>query len=120
MKIFEITTVISIDEQTVEDLLICAFEGGSNYWYSSLETLSATSIQANASSRFYENLMNHGFSLMNGKDEIKVYPAAFQLALSQLSVDFKTHFDEIVLGNFDAGTADVFLQLCCFGKVIYG
>lgn len=121
MDTITFTTTISLPKQFIQDLLCCAFEGGSNYWYCELEPNTKTSKAEHASDRFYEDLMN-GFRLKDNETG-KVYTIgtdAFPWALKLMHDKFGLHFNDVRTENTDTDTGDVFLQLLCFGDVIYG
>lgn len=42
------------------------------------------------------------------------------LALKALQESYPKHYDDIISENYDASHADIFLQLCVMGKVLYG
>lgn len=113
---------VSVPKQDIEDLLCCAFEGGSNYWYLELEPLKETSKKKTASERFYNDMMENGFRLKDGTDG-KIYEiksSAFPEALKIMHEKFNHHFTDLKDENTDAITGDVFLQLLVFKDVIYG
>jgi hypothetical protein len=123
------TIPITITHEDVFSLLVSALEGGSNYWYADVEPLKRTSKAREACDRLYNNLIEHGFSIVDGdpddtgrKKTYKVKPEAFQNALEAMAGGnpHPRHFQALLTGNADAETGDVFLQLCVFGEVIYG
>lgn len=42
------------------------------------------------------------------------------LGLSLMSRDYPNHFADFMAENEDAETADVFVQCCIFGNIVYG
>lgn len=122
MDAFKFTVEVSIPKQAVQDLLVCAFEGGSNYWYAQLEPLKETIKTGHASDQFYGNMMKHGFRLVDKEtDEThEVLPAKFETALRLMQSKFPVGFQSILEENTDASDGDVFLQLLVHGDVIYG
>ncbi len=120
MDLIKIELTISV--QRLKDLLVCAFEGGSNYWYDELEPIREVSIADHPSDAFYENLVNQGFNLRDkytGKIH-QVKPSTFESAFKRMSSATPKHFQDFMNENDDAETGDVFLQLLVFEKVIYG
>lgn len=113
---------VAIQKQSIQDLLSCAFEGGSNYWYGKLEPLDETIVEGHPSDRFYRNIMKHGFRLFDtfGEKTYEIIPVQFETALKLMYNNHPRHFNDLNYDNFDAETGDVFLQLLCFEKVIYG
>lgn len=122
MEAIKFNVEVSVKREEIFDLLVCAFEGGSNYWYLELEPLKETSDKKIASDRFYDNLITNGFSLKDNTDGAvhKVRPNAFAEALKIMHEKFSNHFQDLKDENTDACTGDVFLQLLVFKDVIYG
>lgn len=124
MEAIKIKVEFEIKKQDVQDLLVCAFEGGSNYWYDELEPLKRTSKGGHASDRFYNDLYDHGFRLVDketGKSH-EVKQSQFKTAFEKMqsTENLSRHFTDVMEQNTDASTGDVFLQLLVFGDVIYG
>jgi hypothetical protein len=123
MEVLTFKVDVRIPVQMVQDLLVCAFEGGSNYWYDQLEPLKQTLKGGHASDRFYGNMLKHGFRLVDKESDNKVHeikPHEFLTALQVMYNKHHGHFNDIVSENTDAATGDVFLQCLVFGDVIYG
>lgn len=112
----------TINSQQVYDLLVTGFEGGANYWYDDLEPLKKTSTRELHCDRFYEDLLTHGFSLVdkNTGEKHEVKTDDLVLALDRMMRLHPNHFYDILNENTDADTGDVFLQLAVFNEVIYG
>jgi len=58
-----------------------------------------------------------------GEDEYKeswLNCETIQRGLNLMADKYSSHLLDIVEGNEDASTSDVFLQCCLFGKVLYG
>lgn len=108
------TATIKIEKQMLVDLFVMACEGGSNYWAKSV-TPAAKSGDA------YESMLK-GFVLVDGTDgkSIKVTPKMIAKAVKVFPKESPVQFEDVLNDTCDATTGDVFLQLCCFGKVIYG
>lgn len=117
----ELNVKVSVPKQLVQDLLVSAFEGGSNYWYSELEPIYEGSTAKDKSVRFYEDLMG-GFKLRDTTDGeyYTVGSKEFARAFETMYLKFHSHYNDAVNENGDALTGDVFLQILVFDKVIYG
>ncbi len=115
---------ISVSWEQLDAMLVNALEGGSNYW---IET-----VQANAPKQ--QGVNCYEYLLREGR-ELTVYPddndgdVDYHMTLSretatnalQLMVrDYPDHFKDVASQNDDAYTADIWLQLACFGEVVYG
>ena len=126
----------------ISDLLCCALEGGSNYWYR-IEEFHAPEGEVKRyafpepDGEIYKHLdypLNEGGYIVirdcensgllennEPKNCMKLDLEAIKKGL-QLFADKKwsRHFANFMNENEDAETGDVFLQLCVFGDVIYG
>ncbi len=101
-------------------LLISALEGGSNYWIHS-----ASFPDKPEGEHAYEFLFRHSRAIIvRGDDEpdepVRVGYSEAYAALVELERKFPKHMDWIAHENEDADTSDIWLQLACFGEVIYG
>lgn len=110
---------MTIDKKRVEDLLVTAFEGGSNYWYM-IEEKSDPEV-----SIYDLPFTNKGFIVISDQENKKkkkytLDKAALQFGLEVMSSKYQQHFSDVIDENDDATTGDVFLQCCLFGEVIYG
>lgn len=111
----------TIDKQRLEDLLVGAFEGGSNYWIQRVDWRSA---RRDA----YEAAFDDGVTIVvssergdpNGGRKERLDLAAMEKGLQLMADKYPRHMADLLNGNDDATTADVWLQLCLFGEVVYG
>ncbi|VDM14930.1 unnamed protein product [Wuchereria bancrofti] len=114
---------VSISKEDIENLLISAFEGGSNYWYMIQD-------QSDHKKSAVDCLMFGGWVMVDDemadepelKKPIKLDWKRLEhgLRLWASDTDLRASFSDLLSGNDDALTADVYLQMCVFGKVIYG
>lgn len=122
MPVIKVTTEIEIKPELVQDLFICALEGGSNYWYSQLCPLKETSTKSTPSERLYDDLLTHGFEIED--KEVgrlhRITPDRIKRGTILFYRDQTKHYNDAVSENSDAITGDVFLQSIVFGEVIYG
>ena len=109
------------NDQQLSDLLTSALEGGSNYWYL-LE-------EYGSPAPYWERVFTEGLLISNGvlvdknTDEYAatvVNRAVMLAALELMHAKYPRHYADLIQGNDDAETADVFLQLCVLGEVLYG
>ena len=57
----------------------------------------------------------------NNLEEYKAYNKAYeQIYKSVIKKDYPEIWENILLEQADAGDADVFLQLCVMGDIVYG
>lgn len=116
----------TIPYQTLLDLLVTAVEGGSNYW------ASIKSVERDADGNYLKVKVTE---LEKSRDDVNrvnryVVPEDLAQGLQRLAerIDSNhpqhfetagTHFAD-ALGDHDALTADVVLQMAVFGEIIYG
>lgn len=119
--IVTVKTEISIDTQSLSDLLCNAIEGGSNYWCKSIDRVGDSPAEYRHEHPFYE-----GCSLLvvpseeTEKNEYIVDIQAIRKAVQIMANSYPIAFNDLLNDNADAETGDIFLQLCCFGEVIFG
>jgi len=133
--------------QRLQDLLITALEGGSNYWYCNAdyefpaEHVEAVNEAAGGVFRgywapFFDGCLTlqvkHEDELprWDGKEFQKVEAgngmewvikkADLIRGLETMGKDYPRHMSDFLRENEDAITGDVFLQCVCFGETIYG
>lgn len=114
----EVCVTHKIDRQTVEDLLICAFEGGSDYWIAS-----ATRLVILGGESIYDAAFNHGLVIeVSDEQKRKVMLNSYMMrhGLQVLFARYPQHGRAIVDDNADAEIADCWLQCCLFSEIVYG
>ena len=122
----KITVTHSIPDERIQDLLCCALEGGSNYWYWLKEKVYPEGQTKESLKIEFPHLPLKGGKLIftvpedNDGKEYTLDKAAIKKGLKIMSEKYTYCFSEIINENEDANTGDIFLQLCLFGKVIYG
>lgn len=125
---FEIT--IKILDATVMDVLASAFEGGNpNHWIESVEEGKEPTEPkpegeychwsqwwpvADGSVIVKESDPDTGQS-----EDHELDRKAIKKGLRLMAQGSPVRFGEIVTGTFDAETADLFLQYCLLGKIVY-
>lgn len=131
----------SFDDDKVRNLLCCAFEGGSNYWYvivkyeypEGREAVDYAEGGGAQDPKMYwhraELLPTHeGGAVIirsvdndeiNGAKQWRLDWAALKRGLDVMSTKYPRHFANFVADNEDADTGDVFLQCCLFGEVVF-
>jgi hypothetical protein len=104
---------VSVSKEMVMGLFITACEGGSNYWCSELTP-------RGKGDAYWAML--EGFDLIEseGNKKHRVTISMINEAIKSFATKEPRHFADFLSGNDDAETADAFLQLCVFGKTIYG
>ena len=124
----EVKATVRIPEQKIHDMIVTAVEGGSNYW--------AKFVFPKDYKQKYQSYEQIPFS----NDNIEVYDVETDELLGYLNrmsikvglqlmayrKDMKgkqmpdRHFKNLATDNDDAETADVFMQLCVMGEIVYG
>jgi hypothetical protein len=118
----KITTTIDIKQKDIETLLCTAFEGGSNYWIDCIENLPSKDIRKKHNVEYFHECPVRGlsFDVVNEQGTRTLTPESLDKGMQLMADMYPHHFTDVIEENSDAITADVFLQLCLFGEVIYG
>jgi hypothetical protein len=134
MNQIHFTVSQSVSMQRLHDLLITAFEGGSNYWMTDLHLAKLPDGMKKSDFEFWhgEVPLREG-GVLKFADAVEADPkfadesGHYSLDLEKVSQGLHTfaskfprHYGNFMRENDDAETADVFLQCCVFGDVIYG
>ena len=135
------TITKQISDDQIRGLLCGAFEGGSNYWYDIVCTelapgLTQSDFSEGGKMQLPDNYWHwaelipfvEGCSLIisdleadsTDKKEYRLDRAALERGMQIMADKYAHHFNDFVSMNDDAITADVYLQCCIFGDVIYG
>lgn len=117
MTPFTVTIQRQLDDQRIEDLLVGAFEGGSNYWIKSLRRVTERHPDI-----YQAAVIGDGLHIRaDGEPHPRHLDRGhLEHGLRLMAEKYPSHMGAVLDGNDDAGTADVFLQLCLFGEVVYG
>jgi hypothetical protein len=114
---FDVTVTVrhSFGRERIDGLLVGAFEGGSNYWIRSASPV-------NEGEDFYEVApYSGGLCVVDGDGQSNyLTPSALRRGLQTMADKYPRHMADLLAKNDDATTADVFLQCCLFGTLIYG
>ena len=134
-----IKTTIEFTDSTIRELLICALEGGSNYWC----LLKSLTYAENVGPEDFEEegeLWADGWELPyalpfvagcalvigdaeDPDDHTKnkhLDRGLIEGGLQLMAEKRPKVFADILADKIDADTGDIFLQYCLFGEVIYG
>lgn len=115
---------VTVPVERIRDSLICAFEGGSNYWYSHLQVdRDVAELGEPGCHRFHIIPTVKGGSISLRDDagvKHTLNLAKIEKGLKTLAEKFPRHFADLLSEDEDADTGDAFLQCCLFGDVIYG
>jgi hypothetical protein len=122
---FQVKTTVNLTEQQVYDLLVTAREGGSNYWIDSYVSTAPAESFTPVDGEVYKfaDYPLHGGSITITHDETEkaiLNLENIQSGLQVMANKYNRHFTDLLNDNMDAITADVFLQCCVFGELVYG
>lgn len=130
---YEAVVKREVTAQMIQDQIVTAFEGGSNYWLQDgrVELVKPTYDELGGKE---EKIVWYGRETDNffARDEFeitidvpddelhKLTRESIVNGLAIMADQHANHFNDLVEENGDANTADLFLQLCLFGEVVYG
>lgn len=143
-----ITVTNDVTMKQLLNLLVGAWEGGSNYWYLVKDQILADGVsledikpepqgrchkEVAGEGEYYPRYMVvpfiPGCSLVitsleddevNGKKEWLLNLDTLAAGIQIMATKYPRHFADFKNEDDDAETADVFLQVCLFGEIIYG
>jgi hypothetical protein len=126
---FVVNATFKVSRRQVAYLLSNAFEGGSNYWCRIGEFTAPKHFRFRvAETGVLPNLdypLNEGGSLEitikeNATEIFRLKLDSIARGLTIMASKYPRHFADFLNDNADGITADVFLQCCLFGGLIYG
>ncbi len=118
-----------ISRRRIADLLVGAFEGGSNYWITKYQKVKPTETvfeYDGGQYPLYQYPLNPGGAVIiwpdddDNKQGYRLDLDSIQKGLQVMIELQPDDFARFLMENDDAGTSDTFLQLCLFGRVVYG
>lgn len=126
-----ITHTFSFPLRWIADLIVGAIEGGSNYWCDGVILKSAWPANVQEDICWYNTagLYSTDFEIeiseieegIRGRGRVhRVTRADLHHTIRLFVGHYPDHYADLVNGDWDATTADVFLQLLALGEVIYG
>jgi hypothetical protein len=127
MKEYKVNVETAVTANMIECIVVGALEGGSNYWYMLGEGIPPSDGNPIAD-RILNALFNdsdYKLEILDLEDEegeplgyltLDVLLNAFQI----VSKNYPEHFYNLLTGNDDAETADVFFQCAVMGEVVFG
>ena len=124
---FHVKTTTTLTDNDIRDLLCCALEGGSNYWYV-IEKVYRSHLDTKDPD-VYDAIVDGQGVLIGLVEEDDEYDGtkqwvlkreAISRGLQSLASNRPELFAKIVLEDYDADDADVFLQFALFGELVFG
>lgn len=113
-----VTVKTDVPFERLHNMLISAFEGGSNYWIKSIERK-----YCNVECTYNSSVPFVGGTLIVTSHDGKTGKLTINTlvgGIALMSEKHPRHFSDLMNENDDATTADVFVQLAAFGEVVYG
>lgn len=114
----------TLTAQQVADQIVTALEGGSNYWLEQFKPIKGKELAAESPWYACPNVWAGDYEIEILADEdSKTYsftPEKLKAGLEWLAKNHPDRITEIVEETGDAETADVFLQACVLGDIVYG
>jgi hypothetical protein len=127
---FSITTTIEVPTERVHNMIVSAFEGGSNEWLHGARFLSGTPHTTPNLVWYGEESVFEGpvsftatYDNPDEPDERTMKTITqddLRKGLEIMAAKYGSHFADLLQENDDAETADVFLQCAILGDVVYG
>ncbi len=120
-----------VSDEKIMDLISLALEGGSNYWYSNVDAGDPPTVDFPISYMDYDWWQT--WPMMDGSTKITecdtedgkltvhiLDKKKIQDGLALMAANHAWHFANVISGDTDIETGDVFLQYCLFGEIVYG
>jgi hypothetical protein len=129
-KMMQFDIPIQIEEDTIESLIVSALEGGSNYWYMVTGLCDPNEKRQKSKFTYLSDYVMKGQGLFINDSVYETDKSKQRYGVLDLNTirtgmvviaqKYPHHFKDILSGDCDATTGDVFLQCCVFGELIYG
>jgi hypothetical protein len=108
----------------ITDQICTALEGGSNYWLQCFEPQSSrenvTEIPWYSDTKFWSGVFEIKAQVWDDEKTYTFNRESVINGLNWLSAHYLSRVVEIVEETGDAETADVFMQACLLGEIVYG
>lgn len=114
-------TIPGITWRKITDQIVTAYEGGIVYWATSMDPVGEFKTEVSPwydDEKFWAG--DFKVKLAHEEGETILTPDSILKGLEYLAKDQLWRIDQIVKETGDAETADVFMQACVFGDIIYG
>lgn len=116
---------MKVDTQRLEDLLCTALEGGCDYWAKIKKGSFAEGKSASDYEYWHLEAIFDGGTIVvqdwqDASTKAEIGLPELMEGLQQLASEYPRHYCDWLREDDDAETADIFLQLACFGEVMFG
>ena len=117
-----VQTTVTIDDKRVTDMLTNALEGGSTYWARKItnERFEGAEFASEAPMAGGSFILIHDAESDDMPGRTLINREVCEIGLQEMAEKYPRHFANLIAGDDDAETADVFLQCCVFGEIIFG
>jgi hypothetical protein len=116
---FSVTSTTDITAHQIADLMTSAMEGGSGYWIASITPRYLKHEEYSSADAYGPTMVPRTFKAEDDDNEYILDFEAIQKGLQVMADNFPTDFGDLRNDEADADTADIFLQCCLFGDLIY-
>lgn len=124
------TAKAPVSAQLIADQVITAFEGGITYWVDEADLITPDRATLKEKPWYADPALYEGafrILIIQKEEHIKdaghavfLTPESVQFGLDVMATKYGSHFSDMMNENGDATTADVFIQCCVFGDLVYG
>jgi len=115
----EITLTKTISNKDINFFMVACFEGGSSYWVNKVEVTNGDY----KGGKYASDVLGLGgmLEIVTEESRILIDKNSIVRALNHLNnIGYRKVLNKLLDANYDAGDADVLLQVACFNTVIYG
>lgn len=128
-KVFKVLIEKKLTLNNIDDVIICAIEGGSNYWYvlDQRAVVEPKDFKRNESIHYpFLDKVYQGSSVdINDAEDSKeklgtLNIESIERGLKLLGTNHAKVLNNIIEEIYDANDADIFFQLCVLGEIVYG
>lgn len=125
------TIKTNIPDSLITDMLVTAFEGGSNYW-ATLDNVDRTyfvkgeSLAENVARSIIadKNYKLDVYDVESDEDELELLGtmtyASIEKAFNIMANEYTDAFSNIIKEEYDADDSDIFFQLAVMGEIVFG
>ena len=129
-ELAEIKKALFFSFGTRHNLLTGAIEGGSNYWYwlgeDACKIMRKYKAKHEPLVAYFFRALQEGESIPVRQDDDEgdilgyISMGSIEKAEVLMATKYSHHYADVLLGNDDATTADVWFQLAVMGEIVYG
>ena len=122
------TVQVSIDiNDKIENMLVTAIEGGSNYWYYLPDVSMVIKDEGRPlAERIFQTVLQTENKIpvhdLEAPEDLLGYISFESIVKANelMKKDYPDHFEDMLTEYYDADTADVWFQLVVMGEIVFG